>query len=88
MQQSNVFFFTYCRYVQHRLQEDSKLIWDLVYHSSALFMVAGNAKQMPDEVVAVLKRCATEQLQLTEDEADAYIKKLELSRRLQMETWS
>lgn len=75
-------------YVQHRLQEDSKLIWDLMHHSSALFMVAGNAKQMPDEVVAVLKRCATEQLQLTEDEADAYIKKLELSRRLQMETWS
>ncbi|CAG0893037.1 unnamed protein product [Darwinula stevensoni] len=74
-------------YVQHRLREHSALVWDAV-DRDALICIAGNSKQMPEAVREAIRDAIKENGGMTEEDASAYLARLEARGRLQMETWS
>ncbi|KAJ8300702.1 hypothetical protein KUTeg_022221 [Tegillarca granosa] len=75
-------------YVQHRIKENGEYIWQLLNDKGASFYVAGNAKQMPDNVKDAVTEIVKIYGHFTSEEADIYIRKLEQNRRYQSETWS
>ncbi|KAK7095447.1 hypothetical protein V1264_006849 [Littorina saxatilis] len=75
-------------YVQDRIKENGALIWKLLNKESAYFYIAGNAKRMPDDVRAIMKKLVEEHGGKSEEEAEAYLQSLERNRRWQVEAWS
>ena len=53
-----------------------------------LLCLSSNAKRMPDDVRAVVKRLIQDHGHKLEEEAEAYLQSLERNRRWQMEAWS
>lgn len=72
-------------YVQHRLEEQADVVRRLIVEEGGHVFVAGNAKQMPDQVRAALNAA----LRVDEDD-DGVDRCAELEKRgrLQFETWS
>lgn len=75
-------------YVQQRLLENGPIVWDLIHAKGACIMLAGSAKQMPQDVKDALLKVFSENGQLDQVAAENYMKKLERTRRFQCETWS
>lgn len=75
-------------YVQHKMKEYGDLIWKLIDEEHAYFFIAGNSKDMPNDVLNCLKEILVLHGRLDSEEADMYIKTLEMRRRIQCETWS
>ncbi|XP_073968391.1 NADPH-dependent diflavin oxidoreductase 1 [Rhodnius prolixus] len=75
-------------YVQHRVKEEGQLIANLVLNQKAYFMVAGNAKDMPQAVWQALSDSLIKHGQLTEEQVKKYLSEMEISARYQTETWS
>ncbi|XP_071802445.1 NADPH-dependent diflavin oxidoreductase 1-like [Asterias amurensis] len=75
-------------YVQHLMEENSALLWELINSQKACFFIAGNAKQMPKDVTEALKKIIRTRGNLNETETEDYLKDMERSRRFQVETWS
>ncbi|KAK3088044.1 hypothetical protein FSP39_013874 [Pinctada imbricata] len=75
-------------YVQHKIKENGAYVWDMINNYQAWFYVAGNAKQMPDDVRDAVKYVIEEHGHMTSDEAEIYLRKLDQCRRYQAETWS
>jgi len=75
-------------YVQQRIREQGKLIWRLLNEEKALIYVAGNAKQMPDNVKEAFVDVVKLNGNVSQIEAEQYIAELEKSNRYQTETWS
>ena len=71
--------FTSCRYVQHRMEEQRSLMRQLLVEKRAWVFVAGNAKQMPDQVTQAVKDAL--------DDSNEFDQLISQSR-LQLETWS
>lgn len=67
------------RYVQHRITEQGEWLCEQIIKKSGLFLVAGNAKNMPTAV----KEALSEALNSTE-----YVETMINSGRYQEETWS
>jgi sulfite reductase alpha subunit-like flavoprotein len=61
-------------------------LWHLIDNCNAILFVAGNARQMPTDIVDALKTIATKHGHV--DNVDEYIAQLEKTDRLQFETWS
>lgn len=75
-------------YVQHRIQESSEALWNLLDKHNAYFYIAGNAKRMPDDVRDALKAAVQKYGGKTAVEADKYLLQLDQKKRYQAETWS
>ncbi|KAM4634792.1 NADPH-dependent diflavin oxidoreductase 1 isoform 1-T3 [Polymixia lowei] len=75
-------------YVQHRVKEQSKLLWDLIANKDACFYIAGNSKEMPASVCEALKGVFQQEGGLSLDEADQMLVAMERMGRFQSETWS
>ncbi|XP_008322669.1 NADPH-dependent diflavin oxidoreductase 1 [Cynoglossus semilaevis] len=75
-------------YVQHRVKENSELLWDLIANKHACFYIAGNAKQMPTSVCDALKDAFQQKGCMSAGEAEQMLTAMEKSGRLQSETWS
>ncbi|KAM9441401.1 NADPH-dependent diflavin oxidoreductase 1 [Clarias gariepinus] len=75
-------------YVQHRVKEQAKLLWDLIVNRNAFFYIAGNAKQMPTAVCDALKEAFQQEGGLSESEAQEMLDTMEKTGRFQSETWS
>lgn len=75
-------------YVQHILKKQGPLVWDLLDNQGAYFYIAGNANQMPDNVRDAVKEIIQDEAEVSEDDADVYIKTLERVKRFQIEAWS
>ena len=82
------------RYVQHRMEEQRLLLRQLLIHKRSWVFVAGNAKQMPDQVTQALRMAlmnddgASNNDAWTLDKANLYITEMIKQSRLQLETWS
>jgi sulfite reductase alpha subunit-like flavoprotein len=74
-------------YVQHRIKEHGKEIWDLLQRGAAVF-VAGSADKMPVEVEAAFKSVVAEHGEMEWAEAEKYVKRMEATGRYQVECWS
>ncbi|XP_013884668.1 NADPH-dependent diflavin oxidoreductase 1 [Austrofundulus limnaeus] len=75
-------------YVQHRVKENSALLWDLITKKKAWFYIAGNSKQMPGGVRDALKEVFQLEGGDSADEAEHRLVLMEQTGRLQRETWS
>ncbi|KAM3600489.1 uncharacterized protein V6R79_024271 [Siganus canaliculatus] len=75
-------------YVQHRVKENGRLLWDLITNKNACFYIAGNAKDMPASVRDALKGLFQQEGGMSPDDADHMLAAMERSGRLQSETWS
>ncbi|KAM9176576.1 NADPH-dependent diflavin oxidoreductase 1 isoform 3-T6 [Mergus octosetaceus] len=75
-------------YVQHRIQENRRLVWELLTSRSAHVYLAGNAKQMPAAVAEALQSVLQLEGGLSPSEAEKYLTALEQTQRFQSETWS
>ncbi len=65
-------------------------IWRMIRDCRAGIFVAGNAKQMPADVIARLRAIVADRIEERDDGAAAgrFIEELERTGRLQFETWS
>ncbi|CAN8062723.1 unnamed protein product [Agarophyton chilense] len=74
-------------YVQHRLEEHGKQMWNLIHNKGAFVYLAGAAGAMPKAVrqtfVIIIKKFGS----LTEESSELYVKRMEAEGRLQMECW-
>jgi len=75
-------------YVQHKMKEQGELIWNLLESKGAYFFIAGNSKDMPNDVISMLKEIIQGHGGLSEGEAEDYFKTMETKQRFQCETWS
>ncbi|XP_067164920.1 NADPH-dependent diflavin oxidoreductase 1 isoform X3 [Apteryx mantelli] len=75
-------------YVQHRIRENRKLVWELLSCRNAHIYLAGNAKQMPAAVAEALQSVLQSEGGLSLSKAEEYFTALERSQRFQSETWS
>uniref|UniRef100_A0A672LQW2 NADPH dependent diflavin oxidoreductase 1 n=1 Tax=Sinocyclocheilus grahami TaxID=75366 RepID=A0A672LQW2_SINGR len=73
---------------QHRVKEQSKLLWDLIAKKNAFFYIAGNAKQMPTSVCDALKEVFQKEGGMSENQAQEMLDAMEKAKRFQSETWS
>jgi sulfite reductase alpha subunit-like flavoprotein len=74
-------------YVQHRIKEYGKEIWELLQRGAAVF-VAGSADKMPVEVAAAFTSLVSEHGGMEWGEAQKYVKRMEATGRYQVECWS
>ena len=68
------------------IEEQVELLSELMVERGAWVFVAGNAKQMPDQVLDALIKVLSSRM--TGDQAAAYVKQMQNQSRLQLETWS
>ena len=74
-------------YVQHRIKEHGKEIWELLQRGAAVF-VAGSADKMPVYVQSAFKAVVAEYGEMEWAEAEKYVKRMEATGRYQVECWS
>ncbi|GIY84929.1 NADPH-dependent diflavin oxidoreductase 1 [Caerostris extrusa] len=75
-------------YVQHRIKENSSLMWDLIQNKNAAIYIAGNAKQMPQGVKEAFLEIIKKEGSLSQEESERYLRTLENMKRYQIETWA
>ena len=70
-------------YVQHVVRREAPLVAQFVRDGARVY-IAGNAKQMPDQVTQEIARAVGK----SGDEADKLVEEMIRLKRLQMDTWS
>ena len=76
-------------YVQHVIEENKSYLGDLIVNHDAFVYIAGNAKQMPDQVKdALIEAIASVDEDNSKAEARSFLNDMLQQKRLQMETWS
>jgi sulfite reductase alpha subunit-like flavoprotein len=73
-------------YVQDKMAENGQEIWNMMKSECTIY-IAGAAGNMPKGVRLALVKIAVSQGGFSETEAETFVKKLESSRRLQIECW-
>lgn len=74
------------RYVQHIIREQRELCWQFLRNGGNIYL-AGNSKNMPNDVRDEFVNLTKEIGKMTEEQAEAFIKDLEKNNRYQIETW-
>ncbi len=75
-------------YVQHVIKANQDLVGGYVFHDTAPFYIAGNAKQMPDQVKEALMDAIASVAQDPNLDMEAFLNEMIAQKGLQMETWS
>lgn len=75
-------------YVQHKIRENSTLLYDLICLKGAHIYVAGNAKQMPDSVKNAFAEVIENEGGFQTGYGLKYIQNLYVSKRYHQETWA
>jgi sulfite reductase alpha subunit-like flavoprotein len=74
-------------YVQHKIREHAGMVWALL-QGGALVYVCGSADKMPADVAAAFRDVVVAQGGLGREEADKYVRRLQLTGRYHVEAWS
>ncbi|MDC1107258.1 hypothetical protein OAT16_11160 [Prolixibacteraceae bacterium] len=74
-------------YVQHRMLEQQKLLWEWIHKREANLYICGDKHHMAKEVLQTLSLIAQEQGELSSEEADHYIELLQQEKRLQLDVF-
>ncbi|KAK2553222.1 NADPH-dependent diflavin oxidoreductase 1 [Acropora cervicornis] len=75
-------------YVQHRLVENSALVWDVLVNKQGWCYIAGNSQRMPADVTEALLEIFIKEGKMDKSRAEEFLKSLESTRHFQSETWS
>lgn len=74
-------------YVQNLLQQNKESTWKLIQQGAHIY-VCGDAKHMAKDVHAVFVSMAVEEGKMSEEDALAFVKKMENQKRYQADVWS
>ena len=83
-----MFYLVVQVYVQHKMAEQGQLLWDVVHEKGGYFFIAGNSKDMPNDVISALKDVFQKHGGMSEVESENYFKEMETKQRFQCETWA
>lgn len=75
-------------YVQHKIIEYGHLVWEWIAQKQARVYLAGSAKQVPEQVSDALKSVFIQHGQMTDEQAEDYLREMERKKDFQRETWS
>uniref|UniRef100_U5EZ84 NADPH--cytochrome P450 reductase n=1 Tax=Corethrella appendiculata TaxID=1370023 RepID=U5EZ84_9DIPT len=75
-------------YVTHLLQEDTDLIWNVIGENKGHFYICGDAKNMALDVRNILLNILKTKGNMSETEAQQYIKRMEAQKRYSADVWS
>jgi len=75
-------------YVQHLMEEDAQLIWEILGERNGSLYISGSSNKMPVAVKKAVELAALTQGGLTEDEAKLFVTGLEREGRLFEECWN
>ena len=70
------------------LQDNKELFGDIIVNQDGFIYIAGNAKQMPDQVQDAFKEAIFSLDESDRKGAEKFVKTMLEEKRLQMETWS
>ena len=74
-------------YVQHKMLDSAKDLWDLIKNKNANIFVSGDAKSMAKDVTEALIQIASTQGGLSDQEAKAYYKSLRKDHRFVLDVY-
>ncbi|CAG8570839.1 14662_t:CDS:10 [Cetraspora pellucida] len=74
-------------YVQDILEENAQLVWDIVHEREGYIYISGRSDKMPTNVMDAFKYIFISEGGMCEEDAEKYIKKLEMTRKYQQEVW-
>ena len=74
-------------YVQHKIREMRKEVWDLLCDGAAVY-VAGSSTKMPCDVMSALEEIVMEETGGSKEMASRWLKALEKAGRYNVEAWS
>ncbi|XP_017048388.1 NADPH--cytochrome P450 reductase [Drosophila ficusphila] len=75
-------------YVQHLLEQDADLIWNVIGENKGHFYICGDAKNMAVDVRNILVQILSTKGNMSEADAVQYIKKMEAQKRYSADVWS
>ncbi|KAH8335811.1 hypothetical protein KR074_007206 [Drosophila pseudoananassae] len=75
-------------YVQHLLEQDADLIWNVIGENKGHFYICGDAKNMAVDVRNILGKILSTKGNMSEADAVQYIKKMEAQKRYSADVWS
>ncbi|CAG9830632.1 unnamed protein product [Diabrotica balteata] len=75
-------------YVTHLLEQQADEVWKIIGENNGHIYICGDAKSMATDVRAILIKILQEKGSLTEEQATAYLKKMETQKRLSADVWS
>ncbi|XP_068151793.1 LOW QUALITY PROTEIN: NADPH--cytochrome P450 reductase [Drosophila tropicalis] len=75
-------------YVQHLLEQDADLIWNVIGEKKGHFYICGDAKNMAVDVRNILVKILSTKGNMSEADAVQYIKKMEAQKRYSADVWS
>ncbi|XP_016993507.2 NADPH--cytochrome P450 reductase [Drosophila takahashii] len=75
-------------YVQHLLEQDADLIWNVIGENKGHFYICGDAKNMAVDVRNILMKILSTKGNMSEADAVQYIKKMEAQKRYSADVWS
>lgn len=75
-------------YVYHSMELNKELLWDLISKQNARFYISGKADKMPQDVRKTLIKIFIELGNMTEEEAQTYLRTMETQNRYMTETWA
>ena len=74
-------------YVQHKIREMRKRVWDLLCDGAAVY-VAGSSTKMPSDIMSALEEIVMEETGGSKEMASRWLKALEKAGRYNVEAWS
>ncbi|XP_034251435.1 NADPH--cytochrome P450 reductase [Thrips palmi] len=75
-------------YVTHKLNENADEIWRVLGESNGHIYVCGDARSMAKDVHNIILKVVQEKGNMSEQEAIAYVKKMEAQKRYSTDVWS
>ncbi|XP_020416421.1 NADPH-dependent diflavin oxidoreductase 1 isoform X3 [Prunus persica] len=74
-------------YVQHKIQEHSRRVWNLLREGAAVY-VAGSSTKMPADVLLAFEEIISKESGLPQESAVRWLRALEKAGRYHVEAWS
>jgi sulfite reductase alpha subunit-like flavoprotein len=75
-------------YVQHHIQEDADIIWDILHNQGGHFYVCGDAKYMAKDVERTLISIFKEKGKMNDKEANDFLNLITEQNRYLRDVWS
>ncbi|XP_004489118.1 NADPH-dependent diflavin oxidoreductase 1 isoform X1 [Cicer arietinum] len=74
-------------YVQHKMAEHSRRIWNLLAEGAAVY-IAGSSTKMPEDVTSAFEKIVSKENEVSKDDAVRWIRALEKCGKYHIEAWS
>ncbi|KAF9120633.1 NADPH-dependent diflavin oxidoreductase 1 [Mortierella sp. 14UC] len=75
-------------YVQHLIEQQSALVWKYIHTLKGTILLSGSSNRMPTDVTRALERVIAKEGQMSLEEAQSYLTRVEKEGRFQQECWA